>query len=80
MEVVVKHCGCSLETRALRRTVTEYFASETVEEMKNCVWLEPELVAQIKFTEWTPHGHLRHASFSGLRTDKRAQEVVRESA
>jgi ATP-dependent DNA ligase len=31
----------------------------TKEEMKNCVWLKPELVAQIEFTEWTPDGHLR---------------------
>ncbi|HET9787679.1 MAG TPA: hypothetical protein VFP47_11120 [Pyrinomonadaceae bacterium] len=31
---------------------------------------EPELVAQIEFTEWTPDGHLRHASFAGMRGDK----------
>jgi ATP-dependent DNA ligase len=51
----------------------------TREEMKNCIWLVPELVAQIEFTEWTPDGHLRHASFSGLRVDKCVEEVVRES-
>ena len=50
----------------------------TKEEMKNCVWLEPELVAQIEFTEWTPDGHLRHSKFVGLREDKDAKEVVRE--
>jgi ATP-dependent DNA ligase len=43
----------------------------TKEEMKNCVWLKPELVAQIEFTEWTPDGHLRHSKFVGLREDKR---------
>jgi DNA ligase D-like protein (predicted ligase) len=48
------------------------------EEMKNCVWLKPELVAQIEFTEWTPDGHLRHSKFVGLREDKAAIEVVRE--
>jgi ATP-dependent DNA ligase len=32
----------------------------TKEEMKNCVRLRPELVAQVEFTEWTPDGHLRH--------------------
>ena len=42
----------------------------TKEEMKNCVWLKPELVAQIEFTEWTPDGHLRHSKFVGLREDK----------
>jgi len=50
----------------------------TKEEMKNCVWLKPELVAQIEFTEWTPDGHLRHSKFFGLRGDKEAREVVRE--
>jgi bifunctional non-homologous end joining protein LigD len=50
----------------------------TKEEMKKCVWLRPELVAQIEFTEWTPDGHLRHSTFVGLREDKKATEVVRE--
>jgi DNA ligase D-like protein (predicted ligase) len=44
----------------------------TKEEMKNCVWLKPELVAQIEFTEWTPDNHLRHSKFMGLRDDKEA--------
>src|SRR4029079_15138035 len=38
----------------------------TKEEMKKCVWTRPELVAQIEFTEWTPDGHLRLATFAGL--------------
>jgi ATP-dependent DNA ligase len=50
----------------------------TREEMKNCVWLKPQLVAQIEFTEWTPDGHLWHSRFAGLRDDKRPGEVVRE--
>jgi ATP-dependent DNA ligase len=40
--------------------------------------LEPELVAQIEFTEWTPDGHLRHSKFVGLREDKKARKVIRE--
>jgi len=50
----------------------------TKEEMKNCVWLRPQLVAQIEFTEWTPDGHLRHSKFVGLRQDKDPEGVVRE--
>jgi bifunctional non-homologous end joining protein LigD len=50
----------------------------TKEEMKDCVWLRPELVAQIEFAEWTPDGHLRHSNFVGLREDKSARDVVRE--
>ena len=51
----------------------------TREEMKNCRWVEPELVAQTEFTEWTPDGHLRNATFVGLREDKNPREVVREA-
>jgi len=43
------------------------------------VWLKPELVAQIEFTEWTPDAHLRQASFVGLREDKDPREVIREA-
>jgi len=50
----------------------------TREEMKNCLWVRPELVVQIEFGEWTPDGHLRHPKFVGWRDDKDAREVVRE--
>jgi DNA ligase D-like protein (predicted ligase) len=53
--------------------------SLTREEMKNCIWLKPQLVAQIEFAEWTPDGHLRHSKFVGLRDDKEPEEVVREA-
>jgi bifunctional non-homologous end joining protein LigD len=46
---------------------------------KDVHWVRPELVAQIGFTEWTRDGMLRHPRFSGLRTDKDARDVVRES-
>jgi bifunctional non-homologous end joining protein LigD len=46
--------------------------------MREFVWLKPELVAQVEFTEWIPDGHLRHANFVGLRDDKDPREVVRE--
>jgi DNA ligase D-like protein (predicted ligase) len=41
-------------------------------------WVEPQLVAQIGFTEWTRDGRLRHPRYLGLRDDKPAREVVRE--
>jgi bifunctional non-homologous end joining protein LigD len=41
-------------------------------------WIEPTLVAQIGFSEWTRDGQLRHPRFQGLRRDKAATEVVRE--
>jgi DNA ligase D-like protein (predicted ligase) len=42
----------------------------TAEKMKKCVWVPPELVAQIEFLEWTDADHLRHSKFAGRRDDK----------
>ena len=50
----------------------------TADEMREMQWVKPELVAQIRFVEWTAEGRLRHAAFLGLRSDKRAREVRRE--
>ncbi len=41
-------------------------------------FVEPDLVAEVEFSEWTPDGMLRHPSYKGLRADKPAAEVVRE--
>jgi len=41
-------------------------------------WVEPKLVGQVGFTEWTRDGQLRHPRFLGLREDKDPREVVRE--
>ncbi len=41
-------------------------------------WLEPELVAEIKFAQWTKDGLLRQASFKGLRTDKDPKDIRKE--
>ena len=46
--------------------------------VKEAVWVRPKLVAQVRFTEWTRDGKLRHPSFLGLREDKRPQDVRRE--
>jgi bifunctional non-homologous end joining protein LigD len=45
---------------------------------RNAVFVEPELVAEIEFREWTSEGIMRAPSFKGLREDKDAVEVVRE--
>jgi ATP-dependent DNA ligase len=41
--------------------------------------VEPELVVEVRFTEWTSVGRIRHPAFLGLRTDKEPREVVRET-
>ena len=43
-------------------------------------WLKPELVCEVSFAEMTSDGVFRHPSFEGMRTDKIAHEVVRETA
>jgi bifunctional non-homologous end joining protein LigD len=57
----------------LRRTTPPF-----VERLRdrNVTWLEPKLVAQIAFTEWTDDQKLRHPVFLGLRDDKRPDECL----
>jgi bifunctional non-homologous end joining protein LigD len=50
----------------------------TAAQMRKCTWLDPKLVCQISFTEWTRDNHLRHPLFLGLREDKTPKEVTRE--
>jgi len=45
---------------------------------EDITWLKPELIAEIKFNEWTKDNLLRHASYKGLRRDKDPKDVVRE--
>jgi ATP-dependent DNA ligase len=42
-------------------------------------WVEPELVVEVGFSNWTAEGRLRHPRFVRLRPDKASPEVVRES-
>ena len=63
----------------LRRETPPFDDAGEIRE-KRVTWVEPELVAQVGFTEWTRHGRLRHPRFLGLRDDKPAREVVRERA
>ncbi|SOC80472.1 bifunctional non-homologous end joining protein LigD [Salinimicrobium sediminis] len=45
---------------------------------RTATWLHPELICEVKFSEWTKSGHLRHPSFKGLRMDKVPQEITKE--
>ena len=45
---------------------------------RDALWVEPILLAEVEFREWTPQGILRQPSFKGLRTDKEPTDVVRE--
>jgi bifunctional non-homologous end joining protein LigD len=47
--------------------------------LKNVIWVRPDLVCEVTFTEMTADGSLRHPSFQGLRRDKSPSQVVRET-
>lgn len=80
--------GFSHDDRRQLRTRLERLERQTsplaeqpkVPGLKDARWTTPRLVAEVKFTEWTKAGHVRHPSFLGLREDKAPEEVVRESA
>jgi ATP-dependent DNA ligase len=63
--------------RSLSRNSSPFADPASIRE-RHVIWIEPELVAEVGFTEWTSHGRLRHPRFLGLRDDKSAREVVRE--
>jgi len=60
------------------KTDNKPFAGVAHEEQ--ITWIAPRLVCQVKFTEWTDKGEMRHPVFLGLRTDKPARQVRREAA
>jgi bifunctional non-homologous end joining protein LigD len=60
------------------RTQGKWKQNITPGEMRHCHWVEPKLVCQVRLSEWTRDGKLRHPVFLGLREDKDAREVVRE--
>jgi ATP-dependent DNA ligase len=55
-------------------------AGLTAAKMGECRWLQPVLVGQFEYVEWTADRHLRHSRFMGLREDKTARDVRRELA
>ena len=66
--------------RPLERSATPFQTVPKLPKVKrgDVVWVEPVLVAEVEFAEWTHDGHLRAPSYLGLREDKSAAEVRRE--
>ena len=82
------HVGTGFDHAALKsiyeamqplRTSKKPF-DQKVKDERAITWLTPKLVGEVKFTEWTSEAEMRHPVFLGLRTDKRARDVVREEA
>jgi bifunctional non-homologous end joining protein LigD len=82
----VGHTGTGFDQKALARLSRLLKARETktspfsnpIKTNEPAHWTRPDLVAQIRFTEWTADNKLRHPVFLGLRDDKKAAEVTRE--
>ncbi|MEO8589961.1 MAG: DNA ligase D [Flavobacteriales bacterium] len=84
--VHVGHTGTGFDGRSLDELIaamkplvrtTSPFSNKVDANMPP-VWVRPKLVCNIKFTEWTRDGHMRHPVFLGLRADKAASEVHKE--
>jgi len=84
----VGHAGTGFDTKMLASMTKQLQAIESakspfagkVKANTPAHYVKPKLVAQIRFTEWTNDGLMRHPAFLGLRTDKKPQECVREHA
>lgn len=54
------------------------FVERPQKHVRDSHWISPKLVAQVRFSEWTDDGRMRHPAFLGLRPDKNPRECVRE--
>jgi bifunctional non-homologous end joining protein LigD len=86
--VYVGHVGTGFDQAALKsiyetmqplRTDKKPF-DQKVKSENATTWLIPKLEGEVKFTEWTSESEMRHPVFLGLRTDKKAVDVIREQA
>jgi bifunctional non-homologous end joining protein LigD len=86
--VYAGHVGTGFNQAALKslyekmrplRTSKKPF-EQKVKHENETTWLTPKLVGEVKFTEWTSDGEMRHPAFLGLRSDKEALDVTREQA
>lgn len=58
----------------------EPLGSEKIPETKTTTWVEPRLVCEVRYREWTPDGVLRHPAFLRMRDDKRPTDCDRQGA
>jgi bifunctional non-homologous end joining protein LigD len=85
----VGHVGTGFTERMLRdleadlaplaRDTAPFATPVPREHARTAKWVEPNLVGEVAFGEWTREGRLRHPAWRGVRPDKSADEVVRES-
>nr|WP_213769143.1 DNA ligase D [Caballeronia sp. dw_19] len=66
------------KAKALVRKASAFYNPPAADKDRDYVWLEPRLVAELSFLEWTPNGEVRHPVFHGMRDDKPAAAVTEE--
>ena len=85
--IYVGHTGTGFDERELQRVskllkaraIARSPFANPIKSNETAHWVTPDLVAQVRFTEWTDDGKLRHPVYLGLRDDKDARSVVREA-
>lgn len=85
--VYIGNCGTGFNART-RRELNELFQPLITNECpfkkkpnlkgRKPTWLQPELICEVRFSEWTQTGNLRHPSYKGLRFDKTPTEIDKE--
>ena len=84
----IGNCGTGFTEQSLReifkllepiKTTDKPFADK-VPMQRNITWVEPEIVCEVTFSEWTDDHHLRHPVFKGIREDKKPEEIKQEMA
>ena len=80
----IGNCGTGFNEEALKELQSRFKSSfsdtspvkEKIKLSGKVQWIKPKFIAQIKFTEVTQEGHLRHPVFLGLRIDKKVEDVT----
>ena len=63
----------------LQRNTSPYVEPVPRRDAVGAIWVEPTVVGEVRFSEWTRDGRLRHPAWRGLRPDKKVTQVVRET-
>lgn len=86
--IYIGNCGTGFNEKSLKLIydelqdliVKEKPVDQEVHKERTFTWVKPVLVCEVTYAEWTTDRHLRHPVFKGLRSDKKQEEVIVESA
>ncbi len=83
----IGNCGTGFNEASIKELYAKLHPLETdkkpfdekITRRNKITWVEPKLVCEVWYSEWTADKHLRHPVFKGLRTDKKSENVVMET-